>query len=74
MTVTASALRTITVRADTAREALDKAVERIQPISGPWTIDFPGSEDEHFMVADKASGQIVGPWADGSYDDEDQVD
>jgi hypothetical protein len=73
--VQADAFRTITVRADSAREAVDLAASRIRPRSGSWFINFSGSPDEHFAV--EVDGVPVGPWlstgpdgVDVRYDDE----
>jgi hypothetical protein len=76
--VTAQALRVMKVRAASAREALELASLRIRGRSGPWTIDFPGVEDEHFTVS--LDGEILGPNSEGdfseymTYDDEEQQD
>lgn len=48
--VTATALRSIKVRAYTAADALAMAQDRIKSVARPWTIDFPGSMEEHYAV------------------------
>lgn len=74
--VNANALRTIKVRAESGREAMDIARNRIQNKAGPWYIDFPGTEDEHFTVAlgPEPEDRWVGPYSDGSFEDEEDED
>lgn len=72
VSVNANALRLITVRAASGREALDIASARIKNTAGPWTIDFPGAEDEHFIVS--LGEAIIGPDAVGGFADEDDDD
>jgi hypothetical protein len=67
--VQAMALRTIVVRADSGREALALAAERIRSYAGPWTIDFPGGLDEHYTVEDD-QGKLIGPDAQNGFEDE----
>lgn len=66
--VDANALRTIKVRAQSGREALDIAVGRIPESIGPWVLDFPGGEDEHFTV--ELENTIIGPYSQGDFADE----
>lgn len=67
--VTAYALRMVRVRASSAREATDKAWERVSGTGGAWTIDFPGELDGHFSTTD-AAGAWQGPDSSGGYRDE----
>lgn len=68
--INANALRSIRVRATSGREALEIAESRIKDRSGPWTIDFPGSSDEHYTVTRLADEEIIGPDSQGDFEDE----
>lgn len=72
--VTADAVRTIKVRAEGGAEAFDIAKSRIAERSGPWTIDFPGADDEHYTVTRVADDHIVGPDSQGDFDDEEETE
>lgn len=58
--INANALRTVKVRASSAREALDMAWDRVARTGGAWTLDLPGANEEHFTVSD-AAGKWQGP-------------
>jgi hypothetical protein len=76
VTITASALKTLRVRAGSAREAMDTAIARIEPgiryqIRG-WSIDFPGGGDEHYSVS--LGDERLGPDACGEFRDEETAE
>ena len=72
--ITASALRTIKVRAGSGQEALEVAESRIKRVCGPWTIDFPGGDDEHYSVNLMPGDEWVGPDAQGGFKDGEEAD
>jgi hypothetical protein len=69
VSITADAIRTVRVRATSAREAVDKAWGRVSNTGGAWTLCLPGETDIHFSVED-AEGTWVGPTANDNYRDE----
>jgi hypothetical protein len=70
----ADALRTVRVRATSGAEAMEIAAARAgESRSGAWTINYPGSADEHFSVRD-GSGEWIGPDGNDKFTDEDEGD
>lgn len=69
--ITANAVRDMKVRAGSAREALAIAESRIGGWAGPWSIQFPGTGDEHFRVIRTADGEWIGPNSADDFSDED---
>lgn len=72
--ITANAVRDMKIRAASAREAMEIAESRIRDMSGPWSIQLPGSGDEHFSVHRVSDGEFVGPDSADGFTDEDEED
>lgn len=57
-------------KVQTYKGALKQAQHRIRSHAGPWTIDFPGSSDEHYTVIRADDDKLIGPDSQGAFEDD----